>query len=75
MENMMAKIPKKAKVITDRKVDLSDGRQLSLENETVEVYLTPKGENIWTCKYQGKEFTINKEFLDVLEFEEMGPPS
>lgn len=67
---VMTKIPKKAKVTYEHSIPMSDGHERILRGEIVDVYLAPSGENIWTCRFQGKEFTINKTFLEVVEYEE-----
>lgn len=70
----MPQIPKKARVTYDRSITMSDGYERILRDEIVEVYLAPIGENIWTCRFGGKEFTINKRFLEVVEYEEFSCP-
>jgi len=67
----MVKIPKKARVTFEQPIPMSNGKESILKDQVVEVYLAPMGENIWTCKHQGKEFTINKTFLEIIEYEEI----
>jgi len=50
---------------------MSNGKELILKDQAVEVHLAPMCENIWMCKHQGKEFTINKTFLEIVEYEEI----
>jgi hypothetical protein len=70
-EKTMVKIPKKARVTFEQPIPMSNGKELILKDQIVEVYLTPMGENIWTCRYQGKESPINKCFLEIVEYEEI----
>ncbi len=59
------KCPHKAKVKFEHEISMSDGEKRILDGETIEVCSAPQKEDVWTCRFQGKEFTISKDFLEV----------